>query len=174
MKFLAVLAALGLAANGFENAQMFETPDSEMDMDMAMDMNMDLESTESTAGCTGLKQGQMFRDSVNHKVMLRINGQCHWVTNAVDANNLFVNWQGRTTLRSHAEAVQCWEGAPLKKGALLITGDKTRHVYLLSHQAHRIKNPATFNAFGFDWKKIRVYPQAVVDAIQKGEQIGGY
>ena len=54
MKFLAALAALGLVANGFENAQMF---------DMEMENDMEMEDTMTTAGCTALKQGQMFRDA---------------------------------------------------------------------------------------------------------------
>ena len=167
MKFLTALAALGLVANGFENAQMF-------DMDMGMDMEMEMEDTMTTAGCSALKQGQMFRDAKSKVVKIRINGQCHSVTNAATANNLFKNWQAQSPLTAHAEVAQCWEGKPLKNGSILIRGDKKPAVYLLSHQAHHIKNPATFNAFGFDWKKIKVYPQIIVDALPKGEAIGGY
>ena len=116
----------------------------------------------------------MYRNPKNGAVYVHINGELRHLPNPPTADQLIPDWGKRFKNLPSVHFNSKTIGEPLRDNSMLIKGDKTGAVYLLSNKAQHIANPETFNAFGFSWGKIKIFPQIIVDALPKGPLIGGY
>merc|ERR1712048_424154 len=117
-------------------------------------------------------QCKMFRNMNNGAVSLSYNGALHYIPNLATYKNLFhAKMWGKWINQPHGQYIGANHGNPMKPGTFLGKGDASPAVYLVSHRGHHIVNAVTFNRCGFDWKKIKVFPQAKVNAYPKGADI---
>jgi hypothetical protein len=86
-------------------------------------------------------------------------------------NNLYRNWNTIIIL-SDSDVKNITSGPAITKGSLLIKGDSSATVYLLTNgKKHGITSPDVMDYCNFSWDQIRVYPQIVVNSIPYGTTI---
>lgn len=104
---------------------------------------------------------------------------CH-VPNPETYNNLFRNWDVIGGKNISASLKPLWDamisqipkGPEMTNGALLIKGDASDAVYLLTNGVkHWISSPAVMDYCAFEWKKVKLLPLVVVEAIPSGSTI---
>ena len=65
-------------------------------------------------------------------------------------------------------------GTPLTSGALLVKGDVDESVYLVSNAVKMwIPSETIFGNYQFNWAKVVVVPQIVINSIPDGPQLDG-
>jgi len=103
------------------------------------------------------------------EVYLIDSGQKRWIPNPTTYTNLFKDWNG---ILIYPDIDTIDTGSSISNGASLIKGDQAPQVYLVDNGLKRwIINPDVFNKYYFDWNKVRVIPQVVIDYVPPGEDI---
>jgi hypothetical protein len=93
-------------------------------------------------------------------------GYRRWIPNPATYENLFRDWNGVVPV---LDVTSVPERAALSSGAVLVRGEGTAPVYLVSNGMKRwITSPATMDKYYFAWNKIHVLPPVVVDSIRTG------
>ena len=104
---------------------------------------------------------------------------CH-VPNPETYKNLFRSWDviGGKNIPDNLKPLwdaminQIPKGDEMTDGALLIKGDGSDAVYLLTNKTkYWISSPSVFDYCAFEWKKVKLLPLVVVDAIPAGSTI---
>lgn len=117
-------------------------------------------------------QCRMFRNLSNGAIYLSYSGSLHHIPDQATWLNLFhPSMDGKWTNQAHTTIVKTNIGQAIKPGAFLGKGNLKPEVYLVSFKGHHIANVKTFNACGFDWNKIKTFPQAKVNAFPKDHDI---
>jgi hypothetical protein len=95
------------------------------------------------------------------------SGYLRWVPNPDTYDNLFRDWNG-ITISTGLDAIA--RGSDITSGAVLSKGSNSDQVYLISNGIRRwITSPAVMDKYYFNWNKIVVVPQVVIDSIPQGE-----
>lgn len=91
-----------------------------------------------------------------------------WIPNPPTLNGLFNNWK----ITHFKKNPNIAKAEAMTNGAKLIKTASDPKVYLHNNgRKFWIANPATFNKFNFDWKKIHILSDAAVNSIPTGEVI---
>lgn len=113
--------------------------------------------------------GLRMKHPARPEVYLIDNGQKRWIPNPGTYTNLFGSWDG---IYIYPEIDSVDTGPTISAGASLIRGDQSPQVYLVDNGVKRwIINPDVFNKYFFDWNKVRVVPQIVIDFVPAGSNI---
>ncbi|XP_076335748.1 uncharacterized protein LOC143238958 [Tachypleus tridentatus] len=112
--------------------------------------------------------GTLMKHPSKPEVYQIIDGCRHWVPNPPTYNNLYKTWE---CIKTNVLVEHICNCDSLSNGAELIKGSGPA-VYLLSNGVKRhIANPDTFNAFCFDWNKIKTYSDIAINNISTGSVI---
>merc|ERR1711934_753196 len=197
MKFavLAALASVTVANDAFFFGEDEDTTDADLGLVMADDVDeADLEDISLTeeeiaqiygedeveedaeVSLTNFKvqypQCRMFRNLNNGMIYLTWGGSLHHIPDHATWMNLFhASMDGKWTNQPHTTISKTNIGQNIKPGAFLGKGNLKPEVYLVSYKGHHIANVKTFNTCGFDWNKIKTFPQAKVNAFPKDHDI---
>lgn len=99
------------------------------------------------------------------------NGHLRAVPDAATYSNLFVSPAGVVISDYLVDNIPA--GQALTSGALLIKGQQSVEIYLLTdNKKSHIPNSDTFNKFHFNSAKVVVLSQTIVNAIPQGANIG--
>ena len=104
----------------------------------------------------------------NHPEIYLIDpeGYRRWIPNPATYNNLFRNWDGVVTDIDIGEIAM---SAPLSNGAILARAASTAPVFLVSNGIKRwITSPPVMDKYYFNWNRIYVVPDVLVNFIPAG------
>jgi len=91
-----------------------------------------------------------------------------WIPNPPTLDGIFNSWK----IHRFKKEPGLEKSSAVTNGALLIKDAKSPKVYIHTNgHKYWICNPATFNKFNFDWKKIHTLPVDEVDKIPTGETL---
>lgn len=93
------------------------------------------------------------------------DGYRRWIPNPTTFNNLFRDW----SVVEELDVANIAETVPIDDGAILFKGSATANVYLTDRGNKRwITSPAVMDKYNFNWGKIVVVPQILVNMIPTG------
>ncbi len=104
------------------------------------------------------------------RVYLILDGQRRWIPNPATYDNLFRDWNG---IERYADINDIDRGTDIADGALLVNAGNGA-VYLItdgSGTKRHIADPATMDAYYFNWGKIVAVPAVVLNAVPVGPDI---
>jgi hypothetical protein len=88
-----------------------------------------------------------------------------WIPNPSTYNSLFRDWSGVYRVDTANMSI----GAALSDGAILAKGSLSAKVYLVSNGRKRwITSPATMDKYYFNWSRVYVVPQILIDSMVTG------
>ena len=103
------------------------------------------------------------------EIYLILDGCRRWIPSPAAYNRLFRDWNGVVV---DIDIDEIPLAAPLSDGAVLIKGDGTAPVYLVSNNVKRwITSPAAMDKYYFNWSKIQVVAPILVNNIPTGPDI---
>ncbi len=92
-------------------------------------------------------------------------GLLQWIPNPNTYNNLFRDWNGVYRVDTATMPI----GTALSDGAILVKGNASAAVYLVSNSRKRwITSPAAMDKYYFNWNHVYVVPQILVNSILTG------
>jgi hypothetical protein len=99
-----------------------------------------------------------------------IDGGCRrWIPNPETYNNLFRDWNGVVI---DIDINEIPEAAPISEGAILSKGSNSPAVFLVDRGIKRwVTSPAAMDKYYFNWGRVYVVPQVLVDSIPTGSSI---
>ena len=100
-----------------------------------------------------------------------INGLLCWIPDLLTISNLIAPG---ATITQNPNLAEIAVGTPLTSGAVLVKGDVDESVYLVSNAVKMwIPSPTIFGNYQFNWAKVVVVPQIVINSIPDGPQLDG-
>ncbi len=97
------------------------------------------------------------------------DGCKHHIPNSNTYNNLFKDWNN---IVIDLDIDEIPTGIPISNGAVLTRGNQTGSVFLVTNNCKRhITSPKMMEKYSFDWAKVYIIPQIIVDNIPTGNTI---
>lgn len=98
------------------------------------------------------------------------SGIRRWIPNPETYNNLFRDWNG---VIIDIDIGEITEGPSLTNGAFLARAINAAPVYLISNGEKRwITSPAVMERYHFDWNRIQLVSQILLDSVPNGANWG--
>ncbi|MEU5977771.1 hypothetical protein [Streptomyces sp. NPDC047315] len=111
--------------------------------------------------------GYRLRQVGTQAIFVVIDGKRRWVPDMSTYNNLF----GTMNIHEVVDLYRIPDGGPLSSGAFLATAPSSDTVWLISNGLKRgITGPA-FAKYEFDWSKIEMLRDVVLNAIPQGPNV---
>jgi len=149
------------------NEMQFDLDDNSM---MEVDLEDMSNTTESARRRMKWSNCAVYKGKKHPAQFLYIHGKCRHIQSFQTILSLY----GRNVYKTISQSVmnRCGKGEPIKRGAWLMRARNTHPIYaVFNGKKHHIANPSTFNRCRFNWGKVAVVPQFVVDVYPKGPSI---
>ena len=102
-------------------------------------------------------------------VYLVMFGELHWIPNPGTYDNLFTSWD---VIVKSTDLPSIDRGFDFSNGALLVRGVGSAPVYLVTGQSRFwVTSPDAMTKYHFNWNKVDVVPDTLVNAIPQGANI---
>jgi len=115
--------------------------------------------------------GTLQKDPNAPPVYSVINGLLCWIPDLQTMSNLIAP---PPTINPNQNLAEIAVGTPLTSGAVLVKGDVDDSTYLVSNGVKMwIPTETIFGNYQFNWAKVVVVPQIVINSIPDGPQLDG-
>lgn len=113
--------------------------------------------------------GVRIKSPSDSRIYLVDNGVLRHIPNPETYNNLFRNWDN-IVIDPHIDQISM--GHPISNGAILAKSATYDNVFLIDEGTKRwITSPSTMDKYNFDWGKVFILPNILLQSIPNGVNI---